>query len=501
MDRRALLAGAAAAIGAACVPPLRVEPSATAEPIDWAGLRRSMTGPVARPGDAGYDAARVLYNTRFDVVRPQAVAMCATVDDVRASIDLARRHRLPLAIRSGGHSWIGASTGTGMVLDVSKMDWVAVGADRVSVGPGARTIDVHAALGQRGRGIPAATSAPTVAMSGLTLGGGIGGLSRAWGLTCDALVAAEIVTADGALRACDATNEPELFWALRGGGGGSFGVVTSLTFRTFRADRVAVATLGWPWPNAAKALRAWQRWIFTAPDETWSDLRFEGQGGSDPDVGVHAIHLGSAGELNGRLDALAQAVGAPPLKRFAIERSYLDAMLIEAGCGGLTVAECHLRPRGRLERETFLASSAVLHDLMGDSALQTAVESMGRIKDFPRAATASVIFEPLGGEIARIRREATAFPYRTAFGLMRVLASWEAGAPKTIVDASTAWHQVFMTSLRATTSGALYVNHPVTDLVDPRPSYFDTNYERLRRVKKMYDPTDVFSHPQSIPLP
>src|SRR5437867_879418 len=243
MRRRALLRAAAAAALAACQPTVRPTPApttarpsvsapppptATATPAptaaqpDWAGLMRDVRGGVIRPGDAPYDRARVLYNTRFDDLRPQAIARCASADDVRAAVAFAQRYKLPLAVRSGGHSYGGWSTGPGLVIDTGPLNGVNVRSGDVVVGAGARLVDVYAALAAAGVGI-AAGSCPTVGIAGLTLGGGVGVLSRGWGLTCDILASADLDTADGRLLTCDQRREPELFWALRGAGAGSFG--------------------------------------------------------------------------------------------------------------------------------------------------------------------------------------------------------------------------------------------------------------------------------------
>src|SRR5712691_7762647 len=249
MRRRAFLRGLAVGgvvIAGGCVPsdagsapsppatapitvaPRTPSPAPTVAAPDWTALRAALRDGLVRPDDPSYDTARVLYNTRFDGVRPQAVARCATAEDVRECGRFARTYGVQLALRSGGHSYAGWSTGAGLVVDVGRMSAIDVQSDRVTVGAGARLIDLYDAVAARGQGVPAGSCA-AVGVTGLTLGGGMGVLSRAWGLTCDDLVAAQVVTADGQVRDCDEARDADLFWALRGGGGGSFGVVTSLT--------------------------------------------------------------------------------------------------------------------------------------------------------------------------------------------------------------------------------------------------------------------------------
>ena len=166
------------------------------------------------------------------------------------------------------------------------------------MGAGARLIELYDAVAARGQGVPAGSCA-SVGVTGLTLGGGMGVLSRAWGLTCDDLVAARVVTADGQVRDCDEARDADLFWALRGGGGGSFGVVTSLTLRTHSATALAIGFLSWPWSRAAVVVSAWQVWMSRAPDALWSTLHLQ-TGAQGPEVTMHAVLTGTASDLASR---------------------------------------------------------------------------------------------------------------------------------------------------------------------------------------------------------
>ncbi|MGK5632719.1 FAD-binding oxidoreductase, partial [Streptomyces sp. URMC 123] len=224
IDRRTLLLAGAALAGA----PARRPPSGP----DWPALAASLDGGLVRPDDADYAAARRLYNTRFDHLRPAAVAYPAGPADIAECLAFARRHAVPVAIRSGGHSYAGWSSGDGrLVVDVSRLDSVALespsaaGAPATArIGAGARLVDVYTRLAADGRSLPGGTC-PTVSVAGLALGGGHGVVSRAHGLTCDALLSATLVTADGRTLDCSADRRPDLFWALRGAGNGNFGVV------------------------------------------------------------------------------------------------------------------------------------------------------------------------------------------------------------------------------------------------------------------------------------
>lgn len=309
----------------------------TQQNAGWTALGEGLDGTLLRPGDRDFTAARKLFNPRFDVVRPAAVAYCAGPGDIAECLSFARRNGIPVAVRSGGHSYAGWSSGKGrLVIDVQKMAAVQASGRRATVGAGAKLIDVYAGLAARKRTIPAG-SCPTVGISGLTLGGGIGAVARAYGLTCDSLTGAAVVTADGKLREATEDSDADLFWALRGGGGGNFGVVTSLDFRTQVAPTCQTFFLSWPWSRAAAVVREWQRWAPAAPEEIWANLQLSAPAGGRPgSARVGGLSLGARRELENQLDRLAGRVGAPALDVSLRRHSYLDAMKVMGGVSGWT---------------------------------------------------------------------------------------------------------------------------------------------------------------------
>lgn len=510
MRRRALLARASAAAVVACAPAAVAtqssSPSATATATrpptptptsapraDWAALRAAMRGTLLTPDTPAYEGARVLYNTRFDGIRPQALARCASASDVQACVRFARTSGTRLALRSGGHSYGGWSTGSGLVVDVGPLNAISVANGTATVGAGAQLVDVYDALAARGVGI-AAGSCPTVGIAGLTLGGGIGVLTRAWGLTCDQLVSAQIVTADGALRDCDATTEPDLFWALRGAGAGSFGVVTSLTFATHAARDLALGFLSWPLSDAASAVAGWQRWMAAAPDALWSTLHIQGAGGMGA-VTVHAVAPASGSEIAAELDRLVAAVGRAPSYRESGVRGYRDVMLLEAGCLGRAVSACHLRgttPDGDLARETYAAKSIVADAPLGDRAIARLVDAVAQA-----GGGAAVLLDALGGAVARMAPDATAFPHRGAFAVLQLLSSWGEGADGA---ASLRWLRETHAATRPLIGPGAYANYADPELADWPTAYYGTNWARLRLVKRRYDPDRLFDFPQAVSL-
>jgi FAD/FMN-containing dehydrogenase len=179
---------------------------------------------------------------------------------VSTCLAFVRKFALPVAARSGGHSYAGWSSTTGLMVDVTAMNSFQVGSGQtVCVGTGLHLIDLYNRLAAHGLAVPGG-SCPTVGVAGLTLGGGVGVLARAYGLTSDALEAVQIVTADGTVRSCHASSNSDLFWACRGGGGGNFGIATAFTFRAHRLSKLVVFFLSWPWSQAAKVVAGWQSW-------------------------------------------------------------------------------------------------------------------------------------------------------------------------------------------------------------------------------------------------
>ncbi len=473
-------------------------PAPTAVSPDWGALRTALRDGLIQSGDPNYDTSRVLYNTRFDGVRPQAIARCATVDDVRECVRFARASRIPLALRSGGHSYGGWSTGQGLVIDVGRLSRIDVQDGRVTVGAGVRLIDVYDAIAARGQGI-AAGSCPTVGVTGLTLGGGVGVLSRAWGLTCDDLIAAQVVTADGQARECDATREPDLFWALRGGGGGSFGVVTSLTLRTHPAADLALGFLSWPWTRAAAVIAGWQTWMTGAPDALWSTLHLEA-GNNGASVSIHAVHTGTARDISTLLDGLVALTGAPSYRESGT-RSYRDAMLLEAGCLGRSVAQCHLQgttAEGQLGRDTFIARSVVATTALSSDAIAALVQGIGAVLGRSDVGSAAVLLDSLGGAVSRVAASDTAFIHRNAFAIAQLYGSWDPAAPAAVADSTTAWLRQLHATVRPLVGPGAYVNYADPELSDWENAYWGGNYARLRQIKAKYDGDRVFDFAQAV---
>ena len=268
---------------------------------DWGVLRGSISGEVVLPGSPAYEPTRKPAIANFGAVRPQAVVLCGTLQDVSGAVSFARRHGLHVAPRSGGHCFAGRSSTEGIVVDVSPMRSVSVSGGVATVGAGARLGGVYDALDAHGLTIPAGCG-PSVGIAGLALGGGLGILGRKHGLTSDNLVSARVVLADGVVVECDEHREGDLFWALRGAGGGNFGAVTSLVFGTLPAPDATAFHLRWPRARAAAVVDAWQRWAPAAPEEMAASLLVVAPGdpGKPPAINLFGAMLGA--ESDARLE-------------------------------------------------------------------------------------------------------------------------------------------------------------------------------------------------------
>jgi FAD/FMN-containing dehydrogenase len=466
-------------------------------PADWSALARGLDGTLIRPDDADYGTARRLYNTRFDGLRPAALAYVRGTADIATCLAFARRTGTRVAIRSGGHSYAGWSSGDGrLVIDVSRLSGISVSGSSAAIGAGARLVDVYNTLGARGLTIPAG-SCPTVGVSGLALGGGHGVASRAYGLTCDSLTGATLVTANGQVLDVGPDQHPDLFWALRGAGNGNFGVVTELRFRTHTAPACVTGYLTWPWDKARQAIAAWQEWGPDQPDEIWSSLHLDCAAGGRPTLSIAAFSLGSYDGLRDAVDRLAGPLGPATDVSLVRHPSYAQAMDAYAGCAERTTAQCHLpgsvpgrTPQGVLDRETYTAASDFYDRSLSESGIAALTTQMERLTSRPGGGAGSIALTALGGAVNRVPVTATAFTHRTSRFLAQYLAS----------DAlsRTGWLAGVHTAMRPYASGAAYQNYTDPTLNSWRTAYYGPAAARLTTVKHTYDPDRLFDYPQAI---
>ena len=488
MNRREFLVASAALCLAGCsgsrsgrrVSP---RPRPKPRPPTLGELESQLRGSLLRPGSGGYGAARVIENERYEI-RPRAIALARDEQDVAACVRFAARSPLPFAVRSGGHSYAGYCLSPGLVCDVRRLNAIRIAPDgrSVTVGAGVLAIDLITALAARGLAVPTG-SCPTVGISGLALGGGLGFAARALGATCDNLESLRIVTADGRILAADARTNPDLYWACRGGGGGNFGAVTELTFRTQQVGTAAYGFFDFPWSEAPAVVAAWQRLAPRAADELYLICALE-TGSSGPTVRVFGQLLG--GSESAFRAAVAPLTELPGASVSTGSRGYLDVQRIWAGCATESPAACR-----RLRPSAFAAKSAYFDRPLpprGVRAIMAAIESR-------RGGTGAVLLDPYGGAINRVAPDATAFVHRDQLYSAQLLAYWAspAGGPQ-----ADPWLAALDRSLSPHSSGQAYQNYIDPQLAGWEQAYYGSNLPRLREVKRQHDPNQVFRFAQSI---
>jgi FAD/FMN-containing dehydrogenase len=439
-------------------------------------LARLVRGPVYAPASVQYAKLRIPFNSKYAAIHPLAIVQPLDERDVQAVVRWAVKRKVRIAARSGGHSYAGYSTTSGVVVDLARMSSVRVAAGRAVVGTGARLGHVVSVLAGRGVGIPTG-SCPSVGVAGLTLGGGFGFASRAWGLTSDNLVGARVVTADGTALAVDASHHADLFWALRGGGGGNFGIATQLTFRTHPVSTGAYFIDTYAWADAAQVLDAFLAWMPSTPDALGALCRLAA--GGTPSIQIFGQHLGGQTALTSALAGLHARV--TPVHTTIGTESWVDLARRWGGCTGLTLEECAVP-----HPQAFSAGSDYIAKRPGAAALAAfpaAIEARGK-------ASGALLVDAYGGAINRVQKTATAFVHRDQLASVQTFSAGGADA--------RAWVNSTRASIAPATSGFSYQNYIDPDLANWQHAYYGTNLPRLQQVKRRYDPGNLFRFAQSI---
>jgi FAD/FMN-containing dehydrogenase len=476
LDRREFLAATAAGVAFGAIP-LEVAAAQAGRLSRRAAraLRADVRGRVLLPGRPGYNAARLIYNLRYDGARPAAVVQPRDTRDVAAVVRWANRFDVRVVARSGGHSYAGYSTtGRGVVVDLSRMNGVRVANGRATVGAGTQLIDMYAALARRGLIVPAG-SCPSVGITGLALGGGHGLSGRRFGLTSDNLVRATIVTADGRIRQVNRARNEDLYWACRGGGGGNFGIVTSLTLQAHRARGAAWFFISWPWGAASEALAAWQRLAPHAPTGLTSVFSLSTGAGS-PRVTAIGQFFGSEAALRRLIRPLTRVGGA----KLSTGRSSTMALALRwAGCLDET-----------FRRSPFYGKSDYFDRPLPPRARRIMVEWVERRQR--SGGSGALLFDAYGGAYNRPAADATAFAHRDMLFSLQYFAAGSGRGPR-------AWANGVWRALRPFASGQAYVNYIDSELRGWQGAYYGSNLQRLREIKRTYDPDFRFRFAQAIP--
>jgi FAD/FMN-containing dehydrogenase len=448
-----------------------------------AAFRASLRGELIEPGDAGYDAARKVYNAMIER-RPRLIARCADVADVMAAVKFGREQKLLVAIRCGGHNAGGLGVcDDGLVIDLSRMNYVRVDPKKktVQVCGGALWRDVDHATHAFGLAVPSGIIS-TTGVAGLTLGGGLGYLARRYGLTIDNLLAVEMVLADGRFVTASAKENSDLFWAVRGGGG-NFGVVTSFLFKGQPVHTVYGGPMFWPLEDAAEMMRWYRDFIVKAPDDVYGFFAF------------HTI---------------------PPAAPFP-ENFHLKKM-----CG---IVWCYTGPIKKAEKvfkaiRKFKAPAIDLAGPIPHPALQSLFDGLyppgmqwywkadfvrtlpdeAIAKHLKHAATLPTLqstmhLYPINGAAGRVKRGATAWWHRDA-NWTEVIVGVDPDPGKK--EEISAWAKEYWSALHPYSAGGAYINFMMDEGEERIRATYGKNYKRLAKIKKRYDPGNLFRVNQNI---
>jgi FAD/FMN-containing dehydrogenase len=453
---------------------------------------QNIKGEVVLPWDEGYGDARQEWNRRIQKF-PRAIVYCEDKKDVSRCIEFARMRGVPLRVRGGGHHYEGYSIANGaLVIDLSRMNAVSLEDGIVRAQGGATNAALYNAIAPTGDAFPGG-ACPTACLSGFTLGGGWGPSCRLLGLGCDSLAGVDLIDASGRSVSANSHCNQDLFWALRGGGGGNLGVVTGLTYRLpgIRPEAVTLVELYWPGADAfAQALfwATWQRWLESADERVTlqasichaanaipKSSAFQEPGGEGFAVYSRGIFFGPPEEAKQAVTMLAELPGG--------QAAYTPGTFSETmqRIGGDCPQYEKFKSAGRYVTRPF------------------SPEQIARMVDTLREPPEGSVFTAyslyaLGGAVARRKPNETAFFFRDARYIAGIESVWEQDEAG---EANIAWVNRSFPYLAGLTAGS-YVCFPYSNLKDYMQAYYGGNANRLRRVKHLYDPCNVFCFQQSI---
>lgn len=473
-----LLLGAAAdirSIGAAGAP----------TPSSPAVLRRpSFLAPgdgeiYSRGSGARYDRLSVYYNKRFECVRPETIIYCRSPRAVSKSVQWCRENGVAFSVRSGGHCYEGTSKNDRVVIDLRGLNMIEFDPQnhRLMVGGGVKLGDAYATVAHAAQAIAAGTC-PTVGLAGQALAGGLGFFVRQFGLVCDNIVSAEIANAEGAMLVADESSNPDLFWALRGAGQASFGVVTKLAFRTHDVPRVT--TYDWETTvslqRGARLLSRWQSWLEDAADSVSSSIFMQKKTPNGVLVQLRGTILGNAMVIRQRLESIVGELHDRQGLRVR-ERSFAQTVRwFSEGEDGRPVYE-----KGK---------SDIVKRLLGEDGFRGVLDALPPRVDVEMTA--------LGGAVDRLAPDQTAFPHRADASLVIQWGiAWD--RPQQ-ARARLETLEAFYSGIRPLMSASAFLNYADRDVRNRARAYWGSNLERLVAVKQKFDPDDVFRHAMGVPI-
>ena len=434
-------------------------------------LAGQVSGPVLGPDDPGYDAARAVHNGLVDR-RPALIVRCRTADDVAAALAGARRAGLEVSVRGGGHNVAGrAVTDSGVMIDLAELREITIDPDgaTATAGGGVTWAELNEAAAEHGLAVTGG-AVSTTGIAGYTLGGGLGWLMAKYGLASDNLLAVELVTAEGEVLDVDAFSHPDLFWALRGGGG-NFGIVTSFTYRLHPVETIVGGLIAHPLDAAPELLRFYRDAVAGASDDltVFAALTHAPDGSGVPLAALAVFHTGTPDEAERELEPftswgspLVVDVGPMP---YPVMNTILDAGF----------------PDGALN---YWLSSFTRG--LPDELIDTAVERFAAV---PSPMT-PILFEHFHGAVTRVGPTDTAVPHREEGWNLVIASIWADPADN---EANIAWSRETFAALRPYFGAGRWLNYLGDDQAeDAIRAAYGPNLDRLQEVKRRYDPDNVF---------
>ncbi|KMY48727.1 FAD-binding oxidoreductase [Peribacillus loiseleuriae] len=441
--------------------------------------KTKLTGRIVTPNDSDYEQARINLNLSIPKF-PRVIVFCQNVQDVVNALKWARENRVPFRLRSGRHSFENFSlVNRGLIIDVSEMNQIICNRQSLTakIEAGAGLGKVYQELWKYGVTIPAGTSVNT-GIVGLTLGGGIGLLTRLFGLTCDNLLELEMVKAssnrDAEVIKANKYENSDLFWASRGGGGGNFGIVTSLTFRVHPISDVSIFSITWGWEDFEEVFNVWQNWAPFANKRLTSTIELRAKEVNR--IEVLGEFVGPIAKLKQLIQPLLKA-GSPVHQRIK-EVPYIDTVQFFDSPSG--------------DRPTnFKRSGSFIEEPLPREAILKMKQFLARAPN----ENAAIWHQSLGGAVGRLGPKDTAYYYREAIIAQEYISSWNSTSEE---RQNIHWIESLRRGLSQNTMGD-YVNWPDIYIKEWPNAYYGENANQLRKVKTVYDPYNVFTFPQSIP--
>ena len=474
-------------------PAVVVEPAPAPAPPPFAAAGATPLPPLPnlpssdvlflKPSDAQYKTYLPAANLRTRL-SPALRAVCKTEHAVSVMVDWVRSNRLSFAVRCGGHSYEGFSQSTDVVIDLRGLAAINVdtSAGLVTVGSGAALFGIYQAIAAKGSGLQAG-SCPTVGVSGHILGGGHGLLARSHGLTCDSMQQVKLVDSQARVLTANAASEPNLYWACKGGGGGSFGVATEFKLHIFPLKTALVFGVSWKLSQAqaAKLFAAWQAWAPNAPSNVTSIMKVGSAGGGAITMRCIGQSVGSESELRAQLKPL---VTLEPVSSALSVQSLSFINAVKHFAGPLDYEQVYMKAK----------SDYVLTPL-GANAIGVMMQTLAPLP----AGAVVLLCDGYGGKITDVAATDTAFPRRAGTQYcIQYYSSWTSASATASHVANVA--KVYA-AMRPFMPGASYVNYCDLDLKNYPFAYWGDNLPRLMDVKAQYDPDNLFRHAQSVPPP